>query len=160
MRIELIAQRYSTAFIHNLWATKPSQITPQFYPSQKYGIYLKPDGLFQWQAEELAYPPAPLEEVLEFVKEKYGGYLAKLMRKGVYEALDDAEAMKAGITHAQAERRADERWQSEYGNVMMCRKSGEVRASLIREGENMATVRIIGKDTPMVTDKRWVRRLP
>lgn len=161
MRIELIAARYSVEYLDGIWERKPDQITGQFYPQQKYGIYLKPDGLYQWQAEELAYPPAPLEEVLKFVKEKYGGHLAKLMREGVYKALDKAEEMKAGIALAQAERRADGQWASVHGNVMLCRKSGhEVRASLIRKGKDLATVRIIGEPEPMIVDKRCIRHIP
>ena len=158
MRIELVGARYSEGYLNHIRETKLDQITDEFQSGQRYAIYLKPSGLYQWETEKFSFRPEPLEDLLRFIKEAYGGHLAKLMREGVYQALDDAEAMKEALTQAQRERRNDDRWASEYGNLLVTTKGGtQKRAALISEGKNNVIVRLIGENYPSVVDKQWVK---
>ena len=109
MRVELVGNRYNQDHLDHIRHTKPEQITNEFRPSTKYAIYLKPDGLYQWEEGGWPHFPQPLEDLLQSVKARYGGYLAKLMREAVYEALDEAEDLKEALTSAQRERRNDDR---------------------------------------------------
>ena len=161
MRIELVGTRYSEGYLNRIRQTKPDQIMDEFRPSHRYAIYLKPNGLYQWETERFSYSPEPLEDLLQFVKEGYGGHLAKLMREAVYEALDQAEDLKEALTQAQVERRNDDRWSSQYGNVWVTTKGGtRKRASLISEGETTAIVRLIGENYPSEVAKRWITPVP
>lgn len=161
MRIELVAVRYSEGRLSYIRETKPDQITDEFKAGERYAIYLKPDGLYQWETEGWTYRAEPLEDLLKFVKEAYGGHLAKVMRKSIYEALDQAEELKEALSSAQRERRNDDRWASEYGNVWVTTKGGtRKRASLISEGKNIAIVRLIGENSPCEVNKQWVSPVP
>ena len=161
MRLELVATRYSEGYLNHIRQTKPDQITDQLQAGERYAIYLKPNGLYQWETERFTYRAEPLEDLLKFIKEGYGGLLAKEMRNGVYKTLDEAEAMKEALTRAQKERRNDDRWASEYGNLLVTTKGGsQKRAALISEGENSVIVRLIGENYPSVVDKQWVKYVP
>ena len=161
MRIELVAKRYSQGYLDHIRETKPGTITWEFEPGKRYAIYLKPNGLYQWETERFSYRAEPLKDLLQFVKEAYGGHLAKLMREAVYEALDQAEDLKEALTQAQVERRNDDRWSSQYGNVWITTKGGtRKRASLISQGETTAIVRLIGEDYPSEVAKQWITPVP
>ena len=161
MRIELVGARYSEGYLNHIRETKLDQITDEFQSGQRYAIYLKPSGLYQWETDRFTYRAEPLEDLLKFVKEAYGGHLAKLMREAVYEALDEAEALKEALTNAQQERHDDDRWASQYGNVWVTNKGGsQKRASLISEGKTTAIVRLIGENYPCEVNKRWITTVP
>lgn len=81
MRIELVGTRYSEGYLNRIRETKPEHITDEFQPGQRYAIYLKHNGLYQWETERFSYRAEPLEDLLQFVKEAYGGHFAKLIVK-------------------------------------------------------------------------------